>query len=191
MARLLSYSVVTILMIGGCNNDASVVGSGTGVQETYFHTTVGDTLQYGTYTLTIDSAFERNGHEYVRVSNFPTSDWSRRYAVRRDAGGNIVVVNMIDTTWTEYLLLKSEAGIGTSWAYMGGSTVTLESRTDTVVCAAGKFTGCVKVRIQWWSLEYEILWFAPGVGIVKREFDTASARPIAVWNLELSNYRLK
>lgn len=163
----------------------------TAVPETYFRTTVGDSLVYGTYVMSVESTVALKGRNYVLVNNFPCSEFSRKYAVRRDAEGNVFVVRMSDTTETEYPLLKAGVKTGTSWSYIAGATATVESTTDTVICGAGTFKNCVKLRIQWWSLEYDILWFAPGIGIVKREFDTASARPIAVGNLELSNYRLK
>ncbi len=75
------------------------------------------------------------------------------------------------------LFLKLPATVGTTWSWMEPgddgpefNQCRVMSVTDTVETPAGTFRNCVRVRIDHVTFgDYDLMWFAPGIGLVKNE----------------------
>ncbi len=192
MKNMLIFLTASVVLLGCQKDESNAITTPAEIKQSYYHLTLGDSLRYNPdYVMWIDSLISIKSKKYFVVRNFPSDEFTRRHFLRKDSDENVYIINSYDTTSTEYLLIKSDAKENESWNFKGTSVATMVSRTDTVITEAGIFTKCMQIKIQWWSLEYEILWFAPNIGLVKREFDTASARPILVGNLALKSYKLK
>ena len=180
----------------------------------YMHLAVGDSLAYGPapregsidpntnktwFIAHVEETDVINGRTYYRVAHYPWA-WDQQINVllRQDEDGNIRAIFLSDSgnvaDSMESLLYKTSAKIGTTWdIHTPGDTMrfTLMSRSDTVKTYYGVFHNCLRVRFQsvWYACDDH--WLAPGVGIVKTDFETIAFPPIYTGPLDLKDLRLK
>src|SRR2546426_9742561 len=174
----------------------------------YVQLAVGDSLGYDWAALDtgfsdfyahIEGTTLRQGKTYFNMVDYPIAGaYPQSFLIREADNGDIYEVGLFDTAIiekaVESLLYKTSAQVGDSWnLYFFGDTIkcTMISRSDTVRTYADFFRGCLRIRIQYWWGEYEDEWLAPGVGLVRRDFQTISARPIFMPLLDLKDVRLK
>ncbi len=182
-------SMVTVLMIWGCQHTDRLVEpipKSTPIPyNKYMHFALGDSLRYGGGILLtdsyIDSILEINGHQYYRFRNFPNGPYGAwpDLLLRPDSSGNIKMLNRLatdsGTTYSETTLLQFSGGVGSSWSSDYGLTPgygTLESLSDTVTSNSATYLGCARIRYSI-SLcgQEELYWLAPGIGVVKADWD--------------------
>jgi|SRR5467141_328593 len=208
----LVFIVLSIWFVG-CSRDENAIDNLTVPVHSsrtihYMHLVIGDSLGYdwtaldtasGAFYAHIEGTSYIRGQTYFKVVDYPVGGgYPITFLLREGSNGDIHALGLFDTVKIENavdgLLYKTSAQKDSSWDfYFYGDTIKciMVSRSDTVKTYAGIFRDCLRIRIQYWWGESEDQWLAPGIGLIKRDFETISARPIFMPLLDLKVLRLK
>jgi hypothetical protein len=143
--------------------------------------------------------FSGEGNEYAPFTRQVTYSQGNRAQMEDDNGGTVMAI-VYTVTETEVkrvfrqgeayekksllaekenvseVLIKTPLLKGQTWD-SGQSTVLLEATDAAVEVPAGKFTGCLMLKISSKASAWVIYeWYAPGVGLVKRQSGDGQAK---------------
>ena len=214
----IAFSVLSIWLVGCSQYDYQIPGPTIPERSTrrihYLHLISGDSMGFGRsgpsgfpwqdpgivdFYSRVEGTTILRRQTYHRVEAYPIgAGYPPTLLMREDNEGNISAIFSSDTAnspgMNETFLYKTTADVGEKWSfYYYGDTIscTLLSRGDTAKTFVHLFSDCLRIRIQFNWFTYEDQWLAPGVGIVKRDFQTLSLPPLYLPQIDLKDLRLK